>query len=77
MSTRLGLALHDVADAAAHASAFGDTDDGTTVATRVGRWPEAVLVLLAVSVLVTAGLLRRSARRATGDAGSPAETEER
>ena len=51
--------------------------DGTTVATRVGRWPEAVLVLLAVSVLVTAGLLRRSARRATGDAGSPAETEER
>ncbi|SFJ77473.1 hypothetical protein [Cellulomonas sp. KH9] len=33
MSTRLGLALHDVADAAAHASAFGDTDDGTTVAT--------------------------------------------
>ncbi|MBO0899520.1 hypothetical protein J1G42_06040 [Cellulomonas sp. zg-ZUI222] len=33
MSTRLGLALHDVADAAAHASAFGDPDDGTTVAT--------------------------------------------
>ncbi len=51
--------------------------DGTTVATRVGQWPEAVLVLLAVSVLVAAGLLRRSARQATGDAGSPAETEER
>ncbi len=33
MSTRLDLALHDVADAAGLASTFGDADDDTTVAT--------------------------------------------
>jgi apolipoprotein N-acyltransferase len=44
-----------------------------TVATRLGLWPEVVLVGLAVAVIVGAALMRR--RRA--DAGDPAGAEER
>nr|MDT0657641.1 apolipoprotein N-acyltransferase [Micromonospora sp. DSM 115978] len=46
-----------------------DPGGGTTVATRVGLWPEVVLVGLAVAALVAAGLPRR--RRATDGSASP------
>jgi apolipoprotein N-acyltransferase len=53
--------------------------NGRTLATRVGFWPEVVLVGLAVAVLVAAALVRRrtAPRTARGDAGDPADAEER
>jgi apolipoprotein N-acyltransferase len=52
-----------------------------TVATQVGVWPEVVLVGLALAVLAAAALTRRrpgnSGEGTAGDAGDPAEAEER
>jgi apolipoprotein N-acyltransferase len=53
--------------------------DARTVATRVGLWPEMVLLAMAVAALAAAALVRR--RSLPGDgaatAGDPADAEER